>query len=470
MKTRNKIKRALVPIMLCLVLALTLWAPAQAASAADYQKALKLTLNNILDTVTNPASNSTEGEWAVLALARGGVENDAWYGKYMDSVIAKVIECNGVLSSKQYTEYSRVIIGLSAIRQDASALNTGSKVYDLVSPLMNKQDNGEYWASWQGNNGTIFAIIALDTQNYLNNNAGNTTRKGLLDTLLTAQLSSGAWEISKGSGADIDTTAMALQALAPYYLSQSKYTALGAAHTYAQLQSSVTNALNYLNTRKNGDYGSVEAAAQVVVALAALNRDAASDALLGDALGSVLSYYNGSGGFVHDHNGSSANQQMSTEQGAYALVAYERWKNGKTSLYNMTDRPAASSISFSGPTAATVTQTASGKFTVTCQKPCVVVIEKADGTYACLTPEGSGDTRTFHTVHGSVTVLIRGDATGDGRFNLSDVIFAKAVFMKKTSMDSLHLMAADTNKDLKFNLSDVIRAKAAFLGKTDLNW
>jgi hypothetical protein len=99
-----------------------------------------------------------------------------------------------------------------------------------------------------------------------------------------------------------------------------------------------------------------------------------------------------------------------------------------------------------------------------------VVIEKADGTYACLTPEGSGDTRTFHTVHGSVTVLIRGDATGDGRFNLSDVIFAKAVFMKKTSMDSLHLMAADTNKDLKFNLSDVIRAKAAFLGKTDLNW
>ena len=154
-------KKRLISISICLLLALTLWAPTQAASGTNYQTALKVTLDSIRATITEPESGSSGGEWAVLALARGGMENDAWYGKYMDSVIAKVTECNGVLSSKQYTEYSRVIIGLSAIGQDATKLNTGSKVYDLVTPLTKKQTNGEYWASWQGNNGTIFAIIAL---------------------------------------------------------------------------------------------------------------------------------------------------------------------------------------------------------------------------------------------------------------------------------------------------------------------
>lgn len=446
----RKMKKRIISFTLCLMLALTLWAPALAASGTDYQSILIVTLDSIRDTVTNPTSNSTEGEWAVLALARGGMVDEAWYGKYMDNAIAKVAECNGVLSNKQYTEYSRVIIGLSAIGQDATAFNTGSKVYDLVSPLMNKQDNGEYWASWQGNNGTIFAIIALDTQNYLNNNAGNTTRKGLIDALLTAQLSSGAWEISKGSGADIDTTAMALQALGPYYLSQEKYTALGATHTYAQLQSSVTNALNYLNTRKNGDYGSVEAAAQVVVALAALNRDAANDALLGNALGSVLTYYAGSGSFKHDLTGASANTQMSTEQAAYALVAYDRWKNGKTSLYNMTDRPAASSISFTAPTAATVTQTASGKISVTCDNACAVIAVLSDGTYYKLTPEGSGNTRTFHTSQSQIVVRLIGDYDGDGKVKVLDLAKANMALISSdvSSLNAL-VMGASNGKELK---------------------
>ena len=429
-----------------------------------------MTLDSLHDSITNPVCDSTCGEWVVLALARGGIEDDAWYGKYMDDVIATVKACGGVLDDRKYTEYSRVIIGLSAIGQDATKLNTGNQVYDLVSPLVRKQSNGEYWATWQGNNGTIFAIIALDTQNYLNTSAGNTARKVLIDELLTVQLSSGAWEISSGSGADIDMTAMALQALAPYYLSSSKFNALKTNHNYTDLQTSVTNALNYLNTRKSNDYGSVEAAAQVVVALSALNRDAANDAILGDVLGSVLSYYNGSGGFVHDHAGSSANQQMSTEQGAYALVAYDRWKNGKTALYNMTDRPAVSSISITAPSSATVTQTASGKISVTCTVPCVAVVQKADGSYACLTAEGSGDTRTFHTVQGAVTVMVRGDANGDGVFNLSDIVKAKAAFLGKTALDELHRLASDANKDQQFNLSDIVRAKAAFLGKSTMNW
>lgn len=470
MKTQKRIIKSGLPICLCLLLALTLWAPAQAASGTEYSTVLKATLDNLHDTITDPACGSTGGEWAVLALARGGVEDDIWYGKYLDNLISTVTACNGILHKAKYTEYSRVIIGLSSIGQDATKLNSGSRVYDLVSPLLSKKDDNLYWASWQGNNGSAFAIIALDTQNYFDNATGRRVRADLVDSLLNAQLSSGAWEISDDLGADIDTTAMVLQALAPYYLSQTKYTALGATHTYAQLQNSVTNALSYLNTVKTNNYSSVEAASQVVVALAALNRDAANDALLGDALASVLAYYSGGGNFKHDLTGASADTQMSTEQAAYALVAYDRWKNGKTRLYNMTDRGMVSEITINAPSTVTVEQTVTGSFQVTSSVPCIAVAQKADGTFACLTPEGSGTTRTFHTVQGSVTVMVRGDANGDGTFNGSDITRAKAAYLGKTTLDALHQLAADANRDQIFNGSDITRAKAAYLGKTSLDW
>jgi hypothetical protein len=52
----------------------------------------------------------------------------------------------------------------------------------------------------------------------------------------------------------------------------------------------------------------------------------------------LLSFRNSDGSFNHtkDPNVTGVNQ-MSTEQAAYALVAYDRFKKGKNSLYDMTD-------------------------------------------------------------------------------------------------------------------------------------
>ena len=469
MKMKRSIIKSGLPLCFCLVLALTLWAPARAASGTAYKTVLEATLENLYFTVTDPICGSVGGDWAALALARGGFEDDAWYGRYVDAVCTTVDACNGVLHKKKYTEYSRVILGLTAVGQDATMFNTGNQVYDLVSPLLSKQDNGEYWASYQGNTGTAFAIIALDSKNYLNNDAGRKARAGLLDALLNVQQSDGGWNIN-GGASDIDTTAMVLQAIAPYYLSQTKYDALGASHTHAQLKNSVSKALSYLDTVKDNDYRSVEAAAQVVVALAALNRDAANDELLGDALGSVLSYYDGDGGFLHDKTGdNSANTQMSLEQAAYALVAYDRWKTGKTSLYNMTEELHAE-ISISAPNSVDVEQTDANTIQVTSSVPCIVVVRNEDGSYTCLSPEGSGNTRCFHTENDSVTVIVRGDANGDDKFDGSDITRAKAAYLGKTSLDAIHRLAADANGDGDLDGSDITKAKAAYLGKTKLDW
>lgn len=456
-----------VSIILCLMLALTLWAPARAASDTEYKAILEATLENIYFTVTDPRCDSTYGEWAVIAMARGGFKDDAWYGRYLDAVRAKVDSCNGVLHSKKYTEYSRVILGLTAAGQDATKFNTGTKTYDLVSPLLSKQDNGEYWAAYQGNTGTAFAIIALNSRNYLNNAEGRKARAGLLDTLLNAQNSDGGWNIN-GGGSGIDPTAMSLQALAPYYLSQGKYDALGASHTYAQLKSSVDRALAYLKTQRNDDYGSVEAAAQVVVALAALKRDAANDPILGDALSSVLAYYDGDGVFVHDKVGSEADSQMSIEQAAYALVAYDRWKTGKTSLYDMTEGLPAE-ISITAPSTVVVEQTDAETIQVTSSVPCIAVVRNEDGTYSRLTPKGSGDTRSFHTTADAVIILVRGDANGDGTLSIVDMIQARAAMLGLTKLDEQGIMSADLDGN-GLTLSDILKARAYSLNMTDLDW
>lgn len=461
-------KKRIISFTICLLLALTLWAPARATSGTEYKSVLEDTLDGIYFTITDPVCDSIGGDWAVLALARGGYTDEAWYGRYLDAVGAKVDSRDGVMHSQKYTEYSRVILGLSSIGQDATKFNTGTKTYDLVSPLLSKQANGEYWATYQGNTGTAFAIIALDSQNYFNNASGKTARAGLLDALLDVQLSSGGWNISSG-GADIDTTAMALQALAPYYLSQTKYEALNASHSYAQLQNSVSKALNFLKGKKSNDYGSAEAAAQVVVALAALNRDAANDPLLGDVLSSVLAYYDGEGGFLHLKDGSDGNNQMSTEQACYALVAYDRWKTGKSALYDMTDRPAVSSVKIDATGEATVKQTASGIIRVTCPEACAVIAVMPDGTYMRLSPEGSGNTRTFHTVQSKVIVRLLGDYDGDDSVETLDLAKAnKALLGSGVGELEALIMGADNGCELE--TVDLARLNKKLVNDTKSDW
>ena len=90
-----------------------------------------------------------------------------------------------------------------------------------------------------------------------------------------------------------------------------------------------------------GDAGSAtsESCAQVVVALSALGIDPASDARFAKVGGSVLdalcAFAVPGGGFKHVADGEV--NGMATEQGFYALVAYEHLLSGKTSLFDMSD-------------------------------------------------------------------------------------------------------------------------------------
>ncbi len=83
-----------------------------------------------------------------------------------------------------------------------------------------------------------------------------------------------------------------------------------------------------------------ESVVQVIVALTALGVDLSDsrfvkgEKTLADGL---LAYYTKGGGFTHELRPGFGNDQMSSEQGFYALVALKRAAEGKASLYRMND-------------------------------------------------------------------------------------------------------------------------------------
>lgn len=318
---------------------------------SGYQTVMDEVLLYLSQQLTSPIVGSTNGEWAVLAQARAGTLSSSARTNYLANLRSYVQQRNGKLDQTTdqtlHTEYARVVLALAALGEDPEHFTVGSTTYDLVTPLLDTGKSYAYQVSEQGNNGTIWALIALDSAGYRKDVEGNAARKAWIDLLIDKQQADGNWpiynpdQVDTGSGSDlggVDVCAMALQALAPYYLDQSRFAALNTVHTYADLESTVEKALNFLSSSQNstGGYGNAEASAQVIVALATLRKDASTFAKNGiSVLADLLSYETEEHGFSHTSNGPT--NQMSTEQAAYALVAYDRYQKKQAPLYDMSD-------------------------------------------------------------------------------------------------------------------------------------
>ena len=304
---------------------------------ADLQKAAALSAAYMQKAVKDPQPGTVGGEWAILGLARSGIDvPDTYYQRYYSAVEEYVKACDGVLHEKKYTDYSRAIIGLSAIGKDAR--NVAG--YDLTKAL------GDYDKTiWQGLNGPIWALIALDSRNYpmpMNPEAKTqATRQMYVDRILACQLPDGGWSLFGGTEsagasdavADPDSTGMALQALAKYM-------------DQPAVAEAVEKALDCMSKRQNADggYGSwgttnSESVVQVLVGLCELGISPEDPRFVKNGhtlLDNVLSYQTANGGFQHTNSGSG-NNQMSAEQGFYGIVAALRMQQGKSSLYRMSD-------------------------------------------------------------------------------------------------------------------------------------
>lgn len=271
-----------------------------------------------------PSVGSIGGEWMALGLARSGRTVPEGYYDAVVKYVKDNIDSNGRLDKNKATENARIILALTAIGKDVTNVDG----HDLLAGL-----NEMSYLSKQGINGAIFTLIALDSHSYTP--AGDVTRDKLVQVILDAQISSdGGWSLD-GKNADVDMTAMAIQALAAYYKSNSS------------AKKAVDKGLSWLSSVQQNDGGftswgaaNSESCAQVIVALTALGINPAKDSRFikngASVLDALCSFAVDGGGFKHLATETSANG-MATEQGFYALVAYYRLLNGQSSLYDMAD-------------------------------------------------------------------------------------------------------------------------------------
>ncbi|MBQ7820953.1 MAG: terpene cyclase/mutase family protein [Clostridia bacterium] len=276
----------------------------------------------LLENVSSPAVGSVGGEWTVIGLKRSGldIENEYFDG-YYDRVCAYVKEKNGVLHERKYTEYSRVILALTALGKDARDVSG----CDLTAPLSDFDKT-----VYQGINGAIWALIALDSGGY----EGTEIRERYVEHILSLQLDDGGWSLLGKDGADvsdIDITAMALQALAPYREDKRVSAAVDKAlecMSKRQLESGGFESFSSVNS---------ESSSQMLVALCTLGISVDDKRFVknGNTVADdIMSYYTGEG-FMHVKDGKP--DLMATEQCFYALVAYKRAQNGESALYDMSD-------------------------------------------------------------------------------------------------------------------------------------
>jgi len=325
--------RKITAFILAFACLLGLAVPA-AGAGIDLQALVTGSARYMLTAVPNPDHADVGGEWAVLGLARSGYAvPEGYFEGYYGKLVAHVQEVQGVLHKRKYTDYSRVIITLSALGKDARDVGG----YNLLTPL------GDYDKTiWQGLNGPIWALIALDSANYPmpQNPEAKTqaTRQMYIDCILAAELDEGGWTLSRRTSADPadpDITGMALQALAKYQDQKA-------------VKEATERALDCMSKKQdeNGGYSNMwgaansESVVQVLVALCELGIGWDDPRFVKNGktlLDNLLTFRTAKGGFYHIADGSDGDNQMSAEQGFYGLIACLRYEQRQNSLYRMTD-------------------------------------------------------------------------------------------------------------------------------------
>lgn len=299
------------------------------AACGKEETPIEKTARYLQAQIPEPTCAAVGGDWLVFGLARSGLKvPQKYFDTYYKNIEDYIVSVDGVLSRKKNTEYSRVILALTAIGKNPA----DAAGFNLLLPLGDFDETVR-----QGINGAIFALLALDSGKYeIPENpdaAVQATRQMYVDELLTRELPDGGWALTGGEP-DVDITAMTLQALAKY-------------REQPEVEAAVERGLAVLSSLQEPDGGyaswgssNSESVAQVIVALTELGVPLDDERFVKNGItveDALLRFAQESGAFVHVLDGSGGDDGMATEQAFYALAAIHRAETGKTTLYDMTD-------------------------------------------------------------------------------------------------------------------------------------
>lgn len=169
-----------------------------------------------------PTVSDTVEEWSAIGLARSdSLSEMASEGYYLNVVnyISDNVDEQGKLSESGPVDNAKIILSLTSIGKSVENVN-GSNLLQCLADMN--------YIKKQGVSGAVWTLIALNSNNYkipkAVDGAEQTTRDKLIACIRSAQLDDGGWSVGSGKTgvSDSSATAVALQALAPYYNTNSK--------------------------------------------------------------------------------------------------------------------------------------------------------------------------------------------------------------------------------------------------------
>ena len=307
----------LMAILLCFAILCSCAAPAAQTplerAAAGVHSLLDADSGLLADEDTVRAGSAVF-DWLAIALHRAGAQEK--YDEYLAALDRYVTDCyaqTGALSDYKATEYHRIALTVLELGGDPTAFGTkpDGSAADLIAEGT-YAFSGDLYA--QGLNSPIYALIVLDAGGYAVPAGARYTREALVARILEQQEPDGGFGLVAGTP-DVDITAMALQALAPY----------------DEAAEAVDAALTWLSGQMADDctfsaYGAVsaESVSQVLLALAALGLDPQSDVrfVRGETtlLTALESFCRDDGSFAHTPDDPAGNL-LATDQAMLALAA-----------------------------------------------------------------------------------------------------------------------------------------------------
>ncbi|MCT4592885.1 MAG: terpene cyclase/mutase family protein, partial [Anaeromicrobium sp.] len=298
-----------------------------------------------IENTNDPGIGTIGGDWTVFSLARANYQvPENYYENYYSKVLHKAKAEHAKQGNRwdnKVTDVERVAIGLTAIGrnpENVDGINLLDYIWNKGGNFPNIKPDGVL-GHRQGANELVFALLALDTKNYKQSDNATITRDEIINRILNEyQLESGGFGLNDKTTMSLDITGMAIQALAPYYDKKP------------EVKIAIDKAITVLSNKQGSDgkylinFGenkakTLESIAQAIVALTAMDIDPHTDKRFvkneNSLITALLTFYDENGGFKHIVGGKI--NPIATDQGLYALVAYDRFKEGKNSLYNMDD-------------------------------------------------------------------------------------------------------------------------------------
>lgn len=307
------------------------------------------------DFVSSAGSSSVD--WYAIAMGRAGFDDDYFsYLAVLKNNVQSRYKTDEKLDNQKATEWQRISLAVLSIGGNPADMGEDSSgnIINLIKD--GTYDRGKTASlDAQGINGYIWGLITLDSIRYVVPNDAADTREDIIIEILKNQMENGSFTLD-GNNSDTDITAMAIQALSPYYNDEKEYeykSGYDLKVSTEKVRAVIDRAVNWLSSVQNDEGGfsqwgqnNAESTAQVITALCCLGIDPDNDIRFikngCSVLDGLMKFRTNDGGFAHNYSYDKENpsaksgeaNSMASEQVLCALCALYRYRNGFRCLYD----------------------------------------------------------------------------------------------------------------------------------------